>query len=85
MKYSSLASSNRNYQSSVNLQFDLNKKNKIDSYIPTQQSVTILKRYLNAIYNTGYNEDNATVLIGPVRQRKISFIACNVTDNVGRK
>ena len=70
MKYSSLASSNRNYQSSVNLQFDLNKKNKIDSYIPTQQSVTILKRYLNAIYNTGYNEDNATVLIGPYGRGK---------------
>lgn len=70
MKYSSLASSNRNFQSSVNLQFDINKRNKIDSYIPTKQSVAILKRYLNAIYNTGYNEDNATVLIGPYGRGK---------------
>ncbi len=70
MKYSSLASSNKNFHSSVNLQFDLNKKNKVDSYIPTQQSVELLKKYLNAIYNTGYNEDNATVLIGPYGRGK---------------
>lgn len=70
MKYSSLALSNRNFQSSINLQFDLDKRNKIDTYIPTQQSVVILKRYLNAVYNTGYNEDNATVLIGPYGRGK---------------
>lgn len=70
MKYSSLASSNKNFQSSINLQFDLNKRNKIDTYIPTQQSVDILKKYLNAVYNTGYNEDNATVLIGPYGRGK---------------
>lgn len=70
MKYSSLVSSNSNFQSSVNLQFDINKKNKIDTYIPTIQSVAILKRYLNAIYNTGFNEDNATVLIGPYGRGK---------------
>lgn len=70
IKYSSLVSSNDNFQSSVNLQFDLNKLNKINSYIPTQQSVIILKRYLNAVYNTKYNEDNATVLIGPYGRGK---------------
>ena len=70
IKYSSLVSSNDNFQSSVNLQFDLNRLNKINSYIPTQQSVIILKRYLNAVYNTKYNEDNATVLIGPYGRGK---------------
>ncbi len=70
MKYSSLASSNRNFQSSINLQFDVNKKNKIDTYIPTTQSVAILKRYLNAVYNNSFNEDNATVLIGPYGRGK---------------
>ena len=70
MQYQDFISSNNNFQSSVNLQFDLNKDNKIDSYIPTQQSVEILKRYLNAVCNDNYNEDNATVLIGPYGRGK---------------
>lgn len=70
MKYSNIVLSNRNFQSSVNLQFDINKKSKIDTYIPTLQSSAILKRYLNAVYNTSFNEDNATVLIGPYGRGK---------------
>lgn len=70
MKYSKLVSSNKNFQTSINLQFDLNKRNKIDQYIPTAQSVAILKRYLNAVYNTHFNEENATVLIGPYGRGK---------------
>jgi hypothetical protein len=70
MKYSEFVESNNNFQSSVNLQYDLNKESKINSYIPTQQSVAILKRYLNAVYNDNYNEDNATVLIGPYGRGK---------------
>ena len=70
MQYQDFINSNNNFQSSVNLQFDLNKDNKIDSYIPTQQSVEILKRYLNAVCNDNYNEDNATVLIGPYGRGK---------------
>ena len=70
MKYSDLVQSNQNFHSSVNLQFDLNKEEKINSYIPTKQSVAILKRYLNSVYNDSYNEDNATVLIGPYGRGK---------------
>lgn len=70
MKYKSLVQSNRNFQSSINLQFDLNKSNKIDTYIPTSQAVCILKRYLNAVYNDSYQEDNATVLVGPYGRGK---------------
>ena len=70
MKYNSLVKSNRNFQSSINLQFDLNKANKIDTYIPTSQGISILKRYLNAVYNDSYQEDNATVLIGPYGRGK---------------
>ena len=70
MKYSDLVQSNQNFHSSVNLQFDLNKEEKINSYIPTRQSVAILKRYLNSVYNDSYNEDNATVLIGPYGRGK---------------
>ena len=70
MKYSELVSSNKNFQSSVNLQFDLNKVSKIDSYIPTQQSVQILKKYLNAMYNKNGGMENATVLVGPYGRGK---------------
>lgn len=70
MKYCELVEVNKNFQSSVNLHYDLNKEEKLNSYIPTQQSVSILKRYLNAIYNDNYNEDNATVLIGPYGRGK---------------
>lgn len=70
MKYNEFICSNNNFQSSVNLQYDLNREQKLDSYIPTQQSITILKRYLNAVYNDNYNEDNATVLIGPYGRGK---------------
>lgn len=70
MKYKSLVQPNSNFQTSVNLQFDLHKINKIEAYIPTTQSVSILKKYLNAVYNDSYNEDNATILIGPYGRGK---------------
>ncbi len=92
MKYSEFICSNNNFQSSVNLQYDLNREQKISSYIPTQQSITILKRYLNSAYNDSYNEDNATVLIGPYGRGKshlllilASLISCGmgiVSDNI---
>lgn len=74
MKYSEFTSSDNNFQSSVNLQYDLNREQKIASYIPTYQSVSILKRYLNAVYNDNFNEDNATVLIGPYGRGKSHLI-----------
>lgn len=70
MKYSKFISSNNNFQTSVNLQYDLNKEEKIRGYIPTTQSLSILKRYLNAVCSDNNNEDNATVLIGPYGRGK---------------
>lgn len=70
MKYNKFIGSNNNFQTSVNLQYDLNKEEKIRGYIPTTQSLSILKRYLNAICNDSNNEDNATVLIGPYGRGK---------------
>lgn len=70
MKYNTIVSPNKNFQTSVNLQFDLNKPEKIDTYIPTRQSILLLKRYLNAVNKTKFNEDNATVLIGPYGRGK---------------
>ena len=70
MKYSKFIGADNNFQTSVNLQYDLNKEEKIRGYIPTAQSVSILKRYLNAVCNDSSNEDNATVLIGPYGRGK---------------
>lgn len=70
MKYNSFIGSNNNFQASVNLQYDLNKEDKIRGYIPTTQSLSILKRYLNAVCSDNNNEDNATVLIGPYGRGK---------------
>ena len=70
MKYTDLVGTDSGFQSSVNLQYDLNSESKIESYIPTRQSVDILKRYLNAVCNDNFNEDNATVLIGPYGRGK---------------
>ena len=70
MKYSKFIGSDNNFQSSVNLQYDLNKEEKIKGYIPTTQSLSILKRYLNAVCSDNNNEDNATVLIGPYGRGK---------------
>lgn len=70
MKYNKFIGSNNNFQTSVNLQYDLNKEEKIRGYIPTTQSLSILKRYLNAVCSDNNNEDNATVLIGPYGRGK---------------
>ena len=70
MKYSKFIGSDNNFQTSVNLQYDLNKEEKIRGYIPTTQSLSILKRYLNAVCSDNNNEDNATVLIGPYGRGK---------------
>ena len=70
MKYNRLVRANENFQSSVNLQFDLNTTEKIDKYNPSIQSVLVLKKYLNAVYNKQNKTDHATVLIGPYGRGK---------------
>lgn len=87
MKYSKFIGSDNNFQTSVNLQYDLNKENKIKGYIPTTQSLSILKKYLNAVCSDNNNEDNATVLIGPYGRGKshlllvLSAILSNSADS----
>ena len=40
---------NSDFRDSVNLYLDLNKVDKIKSYIPTKSSVDILEQYLDAV------------------------------------
>ena len=74
MKYNNFIGSNNNFQTSVNLQYDLNKAEKISGYIPTTQSLSILKRYLNAVCSDNNNENNATFLIVPYCRGKLHLL-----------
>lgn len=70
MKYNELIEVNQGFQASVNLEYDLNKIEKIKSYIPTEQSVRVLGTFLRSYYYNANVEDRATVLIGPYGRGK---------------
>lgn len=70
MKYSHYIETNQGFQTSVNLEFDLNKKDKIRGYIPTEQSVKVLGMFLRSFYFTTDTLNRATVLIGPYGRGK---------------
>lgn len=58
---------NSEFRNAINLYLNLNKKDKILSYIPTSSSIRILNEYLKSIYE---EKDLATVLIGPYGKGK---------------
>ena len=60
-KLSQIVKLNGNFKNSINLYLNLNKKEKINSYIPTKSSLIILRRYVNSVLN---NKEHSTVLIG---------------------
>ncbi len=62
---------NSDFRDSVNLYLDLNKPEKINSYLPTKSSVDILSQYLDSIEN---NRQHATLLIGPYGKGKSHLI-----------
>ncbi|MDE7308446.1 MAG: hypothetical protein K2N61_07255 [Lachnospiraceae bacterium] len=58
---------NSDFRDSVNLYLDLNKIEKIKSYIPTKSSIDIMRQYLNAVLD---NKNHSTLLIGPYGKGK---------------
>lgn len=60
-RLSQIVKLNGNFKNSINLYLNLNKKEKIDSYIPTKSSLNILKRYVSSVIK---NKDHSTILIG---------------------
>ena len=50
MKYSDYLGIKEGFQASINLEYDLNKIEKVKSYIPTEQSVKILDYFLRSFY-----------------------------------
>ena len=86
MKYSEFIKGNEGFQYSINLQYDIWNNNKIKSYIPTQKSVEILKKFLlNVKLN---NRDRANVLVGPYGKGKSHLLLillrlmCDSTSNL---
>ena len=69
MPYTDILRVDGRFQSSINIQYDIGDLHKIDCYIPTDQSVQVLREYLNAIYYGNKNE-YATVLVGPYGKGK---------------
>ena len=70
MRYSELIEVNKGFQASVNLEYDLNKIEKIRSYIPTEQSVKVLGSFLRSYYYNSESQGRASVLIGPYGRGK---------------
>lgn len=70
MKYSDYVEVNEGFQTSINLEYDLNKAEKVRSYIPTEQSVQLIGRFLRSFYYNNESQNRASVLIGPYGRGK---------------
>ena len=68
MEYRDIISLNKSFQYSINLQYDIDNLDKVKGYIPTKQSIRILKEYLTSIMLD--STDKTTVLIGPYGKGK---------------
>lgn len=67
VKLSDYIGFNGDFRESVNLYLDLNKAEKIKSFIPTKSSIDILSQYLDSVVN---NRIQSTLLIGPYGKGK---------------
>lgn len=74
MFYSELIETNQGFQTSVNLELDLNKREKVKGYIPTEQSVKVLGELLRSFYYSTESQKRANVLIGPYGRGKSHLI-----------
>lgn len=93
MKYNELIQIRPGFQASVNLEYDLNKIEKVRSYIPTEQSVKMLGAFLRSYYFSSESHNRATVLIGPYGRGKshlllvlsaLTSLDLRVTDEDGK-
>ena len=69
MTLKEIISVDKKFQTSVNIEYDINSFAKIEGYIPTEQSVAILDRFLREIYFTTESK-KANVLVGPYGRGK---------------
>ncbi len=69
--YSDYISINKNFQTSINLELDLENTQKIAEYIPTSDICEVLKQYFRSFL--GKDKSKATTLVGPYGKGK-SFL-----------
>ena len=70
-KLSDIVKPNANFKNAINLYLDINKRDKVESYIPTKSSLNILNRYLKAVYD---KKSQSTILIGSYGKGKSHLI-----------
>ena len=70
MRYSEYIGIRDGFQTSVNLEYDLNNPAKVLGYIPTEQSVEILGQLLRSFYYEKDIQNRSTVLVGPYGRGK---------------
>lgn len=86
MSYNKYFEINKNFQSSINLELDLDDQLKMYEYIPTSDICDVLKRYVKSAL--GKSKERATTLIGPYGKGKsflllvLSFIFSKDKDSV---
>lgn len=68
MRYSDFINVDEKFQYSINLELDLNKLNKLNSYVPTNFSIDILKNFIKSVYYD--SNERATFLVGPYGKGK---------------
>lgn len=65
---------NKNFQYSINLEYDLNKNERINSFIPTKTSIKLMADLLAYGTNIANKEKDATLLVGPYGKGKSHLI-----------
>ena len=70
MRYTEYLGIRKGFQASINLEFDLNNIDKIESYIPTEQSVKVLGTLLRSYYYQNESDNRASVIVGPYGRGK---------------
>jgi len=78
--YSRYFNINKNFQSSINLELDLNNEAKISEYIPTTDICDVMKHYVKSVLDI--NKERATTLVGPYGKGK-SFLLLVLTYLLG--
>ena len=69
MSLQSIISVDKKFQTSVNLEYDINNIDKITGYIPTEQSVAVMDRFLRGVYYPS-SVKRANILVGPYGRGK---------------
>jgi len=69
MSLQDIISVDKKFQTSVNLEYDINNVDKVTGYIPTEQSVAVIDRFLRGIYYPS-SAKRANVLVGPYGRGK---------------